>query len=109
MIKRFSILALFLLFLLIPWPAPAQEKISVAVAVNFIQTFKEMAARFESKAGMKIEATFASSGTLYSQIVNGAPYDLFLSADEDRPLRLYETGAGRRLPGLRRGLSPPGR
>lgn len=94
MIKRLLILALFLFSLLTAGPAPAQEKLSVAVAANFIQTFKEMAAWFESKGGMKIEATFASSGTLYSQIINGAPYDLFLSADEDRPLKLYKTGNG---------------
>jgi len=73
-------------------PSFAQEKVSVAVAANYIQVFKELAVIFEAKTGLKVEATYASSGTLYSQIMNGAPYDLYLSADEDRPGRLYKEG-----------------
>ena len=73
-------------------PSFAQEKVSVAVAANYIQVFKELAMTFEARTGLKVEATYASSGTLYSQIMNGAPYDLYLSADEDRPGRLYKEG-----------------
>lgn len=71
----------------------AEEKISVAVAANFITAFKEIAADFETKTKIKIEGTFSSTGNLYSQITNGAPYDLFLSADEERPARLHKDGA----------------
>lgn len=70
----------------------AREKIRVAVAANYIQAFKELSRQFEADTGVKIEATFTSSGTIYAQIVNGAPYDLFLSADEERPALLFKSG-----------------
>ena len=73
-------------------PASTEGKIVVAVAANFISTFKEIAADFEASNKTKVEATFASTGSLYNQVVNGAPYDLFLSADEERPNRLNKDG-----------------
>jgi molybdate transport system substrate-binding protein len=82
------------IFMSSPGQAFAGEKISVAVAANFISAFKDMAADFEAKTKIKIEGTFSSTGNLYSQITNGAPYDLFLSADEERPAKLYKDGAG---------------
>ncbi|MBP7342864.1 MAG: molybdate ABC transporter substrate-binding protein, partial [Syntrophaceae bacterium] len=88
-----SFLLLMVLMFLLPVSVSAQEKLSVAVAANFISAFKEIAADFESKTGVKIEATFASTGNLYSQIQNGAPYDVFLSADEQRPDLLQKEGA----------------
>ncbi|MDD5233082.1 MAG: molybdate ABC transporter substrate-binding protein [Syntrophales bacterium] len=75
-----------------PLPALAQDKLSAAVAANFISAFKELAARFEAKTKTKVEGTFSSTGALYSQIVNGAPYDIFLSADETRPAVLFRDG-----------------
>ena len=89
--KKFClILTLILLTVAIPFHVLAQDKISVAVAANFISAFKEIAADFEAKTKIKVEGTFSSTGNLYSQITNGAPYDLFLSADEERPARLYK-------------------
>jgi len=73
-------------------PVSVGEKISVAVAANFISAFKEIAAGFEAKTKIKVESTFSSTGNLYSQITNGAPYDLFLSADEERPAKLNTEG-----------------
>lgn len=70
----------------------AEEKISVAVAANFISAFKDMAADFQAKTKIKVEGTFSSTGNLYSQVINGAPYDLFLSADEERPAKLHKDG-----------------
>ena len=93
--KQFTAFALFLVLsvnLLTPFTASAQEKLRVAVAANYIQAFGELAAGFEAKTGVKVEGTFSSSGNFYAQITNGAPYDLFLSADEDRPARLYKDG-----------------
>ena len=75
-----------------PGGAVAQEKLHVAVAANFTRPFKELAAIYEAKKGIKVESAFTSSGSLYNQIVNGAPYDLFLSADEKRPLLLAKNG-----------------
>lgn len=79
-------------FISTPNQAFAEEKISVAVAANFISAFKEMAADFEAKTKIKVEGAFSSTGNLYSQITNGAPYDLFLSADEERPAKLDKEG-----------------
>ncbi|HPY36190.1 MAG TPA: molybdate ABC transporter substrate-binding protein [Smithellaceae bacterium] len=73
-------------------PVPGKNKISVAVAANFISAFKEIAADFEAKTEIKVEGTFSSTGNLYNQITNGAPYDLFLSADEERPAKLFKDG-----------------
>lgn len=86
------VVALILITLVGPFSALAQEKISVGVAANFISAFKEIAADFEEKAGIRVEATFSSTGNLYSQIKNGAPYDVFLSADEKRPEVLQAEG-----------------
>jgi molybdate transport system substrate-binding protein len=76
------------------WPASgtAAEGLRIAVAANFLQAAKELTREFEKQTGIKVEATFASSGSLYAQIANGAPYDLFLSADEERPARLHREG-----------------
>ncbi len=83
-----------LLAALLWWPSPvaAAEGLRIAVAANFLQATKELTADFEKQTGIKVEATFASSGSLYAQIANGAPYDLFLSADEERPARLHKEG-----------------
>jgi molybdate transport system substrate-binding protein len=90
--KHILVLTLVLFILAVPFHVLAQEKISVAVAANFISAFKEIAADFEAKTGVKVEATFSSTGNLYSQIKNGAPYDVFLSADEKRPDLLQKEG-----------------
>ncbi|MEE9910220.1 MAG: molybdate ABC transporter substrate-binding protein [Deltaproteobacteria bacterium] len=90
--KQFLLLLLILSVLTMPLPVLAQDKISVAVAANFISAFREIAADFEEKTGVKVEATFASTGSLYNQIKNGAPYDMFLSADEQRPDLLQKEG-----------------
>jgi molybdate transport system substrate-binding protein len=70
----------------------AQDKILVAVATNFIEPFKEIAGRFQTGSDIQVEPTFASTGKLYAQITQGAPYDLFLSADEKRPQELFQKG-----------------
>ncbi len=91
--KRFlKYLLIFPLAISISSPAPAVEKIHAAVASNYIQVFRELASSFEKQTGIRVDATFSSSGNLYSQITNGAPYDIFLSADEDRPERLFRNG-----------------
>jgi molybdate transport system substrate-binding protein len=91
--KYLLILTLILSIFAMPVNLRAQENISVAVAANFISAFKNMAADFEAKTKIKVDGTFSSTGNLYSQIVNGAPYDLFLSADEERPALLNKDGA----------------
>jgi len=88
--KRFAIICQILIFLLVPVMLHAEEKLSIAVAANFMQPMQKIAALFEKKAYMKVEATYSSTGKLYSQITNGAPYDVLLSADEERPVLLFK-------------------
>jgi len=97
LLRRFNfppLIFLVLLLLFVPSPVRAQDRVRAAVAANFIRPFQEIAAAFESRKGVRIEATYTSSGNLYSQIIHGAPYDLFLSADEVRPARLFQAGTG---------------
>ncbi len=67
-------------------------EVRVAVAANFTSTMKTLAAKFEAKTGNKVVISFGSTGKLYTQIVNGAPYDVFLSADTARPQLLEQDG-----------------
>ncbi len=72
-----------------PGAVLAQEKIRAAVVAGLITPFQEMASAFERETGIAIEATFSSAGKFYAQILNGAPYDIFICADEERPDLLY--------------------
>lgn len=69
--------------------APAAE-LYVAVAANFLQAAKQVGAQFERQTGHRVHLSAGSSGKLYAQIKNGAPYDVFLSADVDRAQRLEQ-------------------
>lgn len=64
----------------------------VAVAANFTEPAKALAARFEAKTGHRLVLSFGSSGQFYTQIARGAPYQVFLSADADRPIRAEAEG-----------------
>ena len=64
----------------------------VAVAANFSEPAREIARRFEQRTGHKVLLSFGSSGQFYAQIANGAPYDVFLSADVERPLKAEAEG-----------------
>jgi len=76
-----------------PFKSMNEKKLGVAVVAGFMQPFSEIAAQFEKKTGIKIEATYSSAGKLYSQVINGAPYHIIL-ADEDRAKRLFSEGYG---------------
>jgi molybdate transport system substrate-binding protein len=64
----------------------------VAVAANFTEPAKAIAARFEAATGHKAVLSFGSSGQFYTQIANGAPYEVFLSADGERPAKAETDG-----------------
>jgi molybdate transport system substrate-binding protein len=68
------------------------QDLTVAAAADLNFALKELAARYEQKAGVRITLSFGSSGNLYSQIQNGAPFDLFFSADEQYPKKLADAG-----------------
>lgn len=58
---------------------------SVAVAANFTEPAKEIAALFKQKTGYEAVLSFGASGQFYAQMTQGAPFQVFLSADEKRP------------------------
>jgi len=60
------------------------DEISIAVASNFTYALQNLAADFKLSTGHKLRISSASSGKLFAQIIHGAPYDIFLSADEKR-------------------------
>ena len=75
--------------------APAfAEQVLVAVAANFLPPFREIAIEFETATGHNVRVATGSSGNFYSQIKNGAPFDVFFSADMDHPKRLEDEGLG---------------
>lgn len=81
------------LLLLFASPALAAET-RVAVAANFSEPAKEIAARFKARTGHDAILSFGSSGQFYAQIANGAPYEVLLSADRDRPEKAEAEGLG---------------
>lgn len=94
MVKRTPILKMMqiaLMWLGLAGPALAGE-VTVAVASNFLTTVQEIADTFTADTGHQIHIVNGSTGTLYAQISIGAPYDVFLSADQARVLRLNEAG-----------------
>ncbi|MCZ4299213.1 molybdate ABC transporter substrate-binding protein [Henriciella marina] len=71
-----------------------QGDVMVAVATNFLDTAKVLEAEFEAETALEVTLSSGSTGQLYSQIENGAPFDIFLAADTDRPRRLVDAGNG---------------
>lgn len=69
------------------------ETVTVAVASNFAGPAREIAERFEAETGHEVRIVTGSTGKLYAQILAGAPFDVFLSADEEAPRRLLSEGA----------------
>lgn len=68
------------------------EQLNIAVASNFAPAITDIAQRFEVQTGHQLTLIFGSSGKHYAQIKNGAPYDIFLSADSRRPQLLEDSG-----------------
>lgn len=67
-------------------------EVQVAVAANFTAPAKAIAARFEAATGYEARLSFGPSGQFYAQIANGAPFEVFLSADAERPQRAEAEG-----------------
>ncbi len=78
---------------------PAEEnQITLAVASNFAGPIDQIARAFEEKYHCKVKVSLGGSGKHFAQISNGAPYDLFLSADSERPEKLFDDGIGQQTP-----------
>ena len=74
-------------------PAPAAET-NVAVAANFTDAAKEIAALFAEQTDHEAVLSFGSTGQLYTQITQDAPFEVFLSADNERTVTAIEEGFG---------------
>jgi molybdate transport system substrate-binding protein len=81
------------LFLGVPLAGPAAgEEAVIAVAANFSEVVERLAADFERQSAHRLTLVAGSTGKLYAQIANGAPFDVFLAADQERPERLEKEG-----------------
>ncbi len=69
------------------------DEVSVAVAANFTAPMKTIAADFEKDTGHKVVASYGATGKFYTQIKNGAPFEVFLAADDKTPAKLINEGA----------------
>jgi molybdate transport system substrate-binding protein len=82
---------LLALALVVAGPAFADEA-RIAVAANFTEPAREIAAAFKEKTGHVAVLSFGSSGAFVTQIEQAAPFDVFLSADAERPRALEDKG-----------------
>ncbi len=85
--------ALLFVALILSASGPARaDKVTVAVAANFLVTARNVVAGFEAETGHDVALVHGSTAKLFAQIVAGAPYDVFLSADTARPAALVANG-----------------
>ncbi|MFT6991129.1 MAG: molybdate transport system substrate-binding protein [Paraglaciecola sp.] len=68
------------------------KSVHVAVAANFSKTIQSIVTEFEKTSDYEIALSFGSSGKFYAQIKQGAPYELFFSADQSKPDALQKDG-----------------
>ncbi|WP_244829856.1 molybdate ABC transporter substrate-binding protein [Caballeronia sp. TF1N1] len=67
-------------------------EVQIAVAANFTAPVQAIAADFEKDTGNKVVASFGATGQFYAQIKNGAPFEVFLAADDTTPAKLESEG-----------------
>jgi molybdate transport system substrate-binding protein len=72
------------------------QSLTVAAASDLQSAQPAIASQFEKETGQRVRLTFGSSGNFFTQIQNGAPFDVFLSADIDYPRRLEASGQAER-------------
>jgi molybdate transport system substrate-binding protein len=97
-IFRNALAGLLLMLGAVSSPAVADQAV-VAVATNFREAMDKLAEEFEAETPHRLHITSASTGILYAQIRNGAPFDVLLAADQERPRTLEAEGAA--VPGSR--------
>jgi len=95
--EKFKVFTFLLIFIGLNSTQAFADEVRVAVASNFYPTMKEIALQYELKKSNtsenhKIILIPGSSGRHYAQIMNGAPFDLFFSADKVRPILLEKKG-----------------
>src|SRR5262252_7104953 len=78
--------------LLLTPPAAAQTSLRIAAASDLQFVLPALTARFERETHQTVDVSFGSSGNFFAQLQNGAPFDVFFSADVDYPRRLESSG-----------------
>ena len=86
--RTICLLASVALMGMVFFPQAQAEPLSVAVASNFTHPMKALVQAFETQSGHKVRVSFGSSGKFYAQIKHGAPFQVFLSADQTKPSAL---------------------
>ncbi len=84
----------FLYSLLLTSFSVHSDEILVAVASNFANTFEKLSVQYEKQSQHRVKIARGATGKLYAQIINGAPYHLFFSADKKRPQLLEQSQRG---------------
>ncbi len=84
--------AFAVMFLVAAFPAWAQTRLRVAAAADLEPVLPAILRQFEQSTGTRVDVTYQASASLTTQILNGAPFDVFLSADMGYPKRLIDAG-----------------
>jgi molybdate transport system substrate-binding protein len=97
LLRRFVSLSLVVLLVLGSAPEisraqSADRQINVASAADLSAALQEVAANYKKRTGVEVKLSFGASGALTQQIQNGAPFDIFFSADMDYPRQLIASG-----------------
>jgi molybdate transport system substrate-binding protein len=87
-----ALLALVVVMFMSPIDSAAGEDITIAAASDLNFAFKELVPEYEKTTGNHVRLTLGSSGNFFSQIQNGAPFDLYFSADIGYPKKLEDAG-----------------
>ncbi|MCH4876243.1 molybdate ABC transporter substrate-binding protein [Pseudomonas sp. TMW22090] len=90
--SRFAPAALMSLLAVCTAGSAQADEVQVAVAANFTAPLQAIAADFEKDTGHKLIAAYGATGQFYAQIKNGAPFEVFLSADDSTPQKLENEG-----------------
>ncbi|MDD1001535.1 molybdate ABC transporter substrate-binding protein [Pseudomonas sp. TNT2022 ID642] len=90
--SRFAPACLASLLAVFAVSAVQADEVQVAVAANFTAPIQAIAADFEKDTGHKLVAAYGATGQFYTQIKNGAPFEVFLSADDTTPEKLEKEG-----------------
>src|SRR6266446_472315 len=85
-------LLIFSVFLVLCGARGQGSEIRIAAAADLNSAMEELSEQFEKQAGTKVNVTYGSSGNFFSQMQNGAPFDLFFSADIEYPQKLEAAG-----------------
>jgi molybdate transport system substrate-binding protein len=92
---RRAVIVLFIFMFLAAVPVAAQQ-LRIAAAADLQFALGDLAAQYEKQTGVKLSVTYGSSGNFFAQIENGAPFDLFFSADITYPQKLIDKGLAAR-------------